>query len=59
MKITKKQFKVLERYYEVKIGVESIKKSLANLEYWAQEHKEIMIQLNAAHKILTEMEFEP
>ncbi len=58
MKIKKKDFKVLERYYEVKVGVESIRKSLANLEYYAQEHKDILIQLNASHEILNKMEFE-
>ena len=58
MLITKKQFKTLERYYEVKVGVQSIRKSLANLEYWAQENNEVMVQLNAAHKILNNIEFE-
>ena len=58
MKISKKQFKTLARYYEVKVGIESIRKSLANLEYWAQEHKEIMTELNKAHEILNNIEFE-
>ncbi len=58
MLIKKNQFKTLEKFYEVKVGVKSIKRSLANLEYWAEENKEVLIQLNAAHAILNNMEFE-
>lgn len=58
MLIKKNQFKTLEKFYELKVGVESIRKSLANLEYYAKDNKEILIQLNAAHAILNNMEFE-
>ena len=59
MKIVKKQFRTLERFYEVKVGIESIRKSLANLEYWAQENKEVLVELNKAHEILNDITFEP
>ena len=61
MKITKKQFSTLQSYYECKLDVESIKKALANLEYYANFQigkKKLLEEINKAHKILNQIEFE-
>ncbi len=58
MKITRRQFRTLEHYYEIKVGVESIIKSLANLEYWAKESKEVVDELDKAKEILNNIKFE-
>ena len=61
MKIRKSNFKALEQFYECKVGIESIKKALANLEYYAQHQvsdKTLLAEINKAHKILNEIEFE-
>ncbi len=58
MLIRKNNFKNLESYYECKLGIESIKRSLSNLEYYTQENKEVLGQLNKAHAVLNEIEFE-
>ena len=58
MKIKKADFRSLEIYYECKVGIESIRKALANLEYYAQSNKELLVEINKAHKILNEIIFE-
>ncbi len=56
--IKKNQFDLLQTYYECKIGIESTKKIVANLEFYARENKKLANKLNEVYNILNEIKFE-